>query len=168
MPTLDTALVYPGGCLLEGTNISEGRGTTRPFEILGAPWVDGWTLAAALDREQLPGVKFRPLVFSPTFHKHGQQACGGVQLHVTAHRELRPLRTGVALLRALRALWPDRFQWRREAYEFVTDRPAIDLLAGGEWLRRGVDGGASLEQLTTGWEQQQAAFAARRRPHLLY
>lgn len=168
MPTLDTALVYPGACLLEGTNLSEGRGTTRPFEILGAPYVDGRALAEALQAERLPGASFRPLWFRPTFHKHAGEVCGGIQIHVTDRRAFRPLRTGVALLRAVSRLWPEHFAWREQVYEFVADRPAIDLLAGGDWLRLGLARGASLDELCAAWPAAECAFAERRRAHLLY
>jgi uncharacterized protein YbbC (DUF1343 family) len=168
MPTLDTALVYPGGCLIEGTNLSEGRGTTRPFEIVGAPTLDGTALAEALAAERLPGVRFRPLSFRPTFGKHAGQVCGGVQLHVTDRRAFASLRTGVALLRAVSRLSPAAFGWREKAYEFVVDRPAIDLLAGGDWLRRGLAAGASLDELCAGWAAQERAFAERRAEYLLY
>ena len=137
MPTPDTALVYPGMCLVEGTALSEGRGTTRPFELAGAPHLDGHRLAAALTAHALPGVGFRPAVFTPMFHKHHGQACGGVQLHVTNPRTFRPYRTGVAFLKACRDQAPDRFAWRDKAYEFVDQIPAIDLLAGTDALRRG-------------------------------
>ena len=168
MPTLDSALVYPGGCLMEGTNLSEGRGTTRPFELTGAPYVDGQVLARALKAEGLPGVRPRPVGFSPTFQKHSGSLCGGVQLHITDRDAFRPLRTGVALLRAARQAWPGAFAWREEAYEFVDDKPAIDLLAGGAWLREGVDGGADLEEICAGWNAQEQAFCERREQYLLY
>jgi uncharacterized protein YbbC (DUF1343 family) len=168
MPTLDTALVYPGGCLVEGTSLSEGRGTTRPFEIVGAPYLDRTALADALRAERLPGVRFRPLSFRPTFGKHAGQVCGGVQLHVTDRRAFLSLRTGVALLRAVSRLSPAGFGWREKAYEFVVDRPAIDLLAGGDWLRRGLAAGASLDELCAGWDAEEQAFAERRAQYLLY
>lgn len=168
MPTLDTAIVYPGMCLLEGTNVSEGRGTTRPFEIIGAPWVDGVTLASALEGEALPGCKLRPCTFKPMFQKHAGARCGGVQTHITNRDSFEPLRTGVALVRALAQLGGDRFQWRRERYEFIDDRPAIDLLAGGSWLRKGIDEGASLDELCRHWDDAQRRFEARREIALLY
>jgi len=168
MPAPSTALVYPGGCLLEGTNLSEGRGTTQPFEIVGAPWVDGWTLAQALGQEDLPGVRFRPTTFWPTFHKHGGQSCGGVQVHVVDRRAFRPLRTFVALLGAVHRLWPGQFRWRAQPYEFVHDRPAIDLLAGGSWLREGVERDVPLAQLADGWAVAESEFEDRRRGWLLY
>lgn len=168
MPTVDTALVYPGMCLLEGTNVSEGRGTTRPFEILGAPFVDGYQLAEALRADGLPGVHFRPLSFRPTFHKFSGQVCGGVQLHVTDRRTFRPYATGVAVLRALRRLAGSAFRWRTEKYEFVSDRPAIDLLTGSAAIRLGIDDGASLAELCATWATAEVAFAERRRECLLY
>lgn len=168
MPSLETALVYPGGCLVEGTNLSEGRGTTRPFELTGAPYIQGHTLARALEAEGLPGVRFRSVGFTPTFQKHAGRLCGGIQHHLTDRDPFCSLRTGVALLRAARRGWPESFQWRKEAYEFVTEIPAIDLLAGGTWLREGVDGGADLEELCAPWREQEDAFIERRRPFLLY
>jgi uncharacterized protein YbbC (DUF1343 family) len=168
MPTLETAFVYPGGCLLEGTNLSEGRGTTRPFEILGAPWIEAATLCAALEEEDLPGVRFRPLAFRPSFQKHAGEVCGGLQLHLVDRARFRSLRTGVALLHATFRLWPELTGWRREAYEFVRDRPAIDLLAGGDWLRAGVEAGARLQDLARGWEAEERAWRERRQPWLLY
>jgi uncharacterized protein YbbC (DUF1343 family) len=168
MPTVDTAFVYPGQCLLEGTNLSEGRGTTRPFEIFGAPFVDGHALGDALLSDDLPGARARPLSFRPTFHKHAGKVCGGVQLHVTDRRAFRPYLTSVAILRHLRRLCGGAFAWRTEPYEFVADKPAIDLLAGGDALRRGVDAGAALADLAATWRDAEAAFADRRRPHLLY
>ena len=130
MPTYATALVYPGGCLLEGTNLSDGRGTTRPFEITGAPWVDGKELAAGLTRTGLPGFFARPLGFEPTFHKHAKQSCGGVQIHVTDPQTFRPLATYVALIALAHHASPSDFRFRTERYEFVDTIPAFDLLLG--------------------------------------
>jgi uncharacterized protein YbbC (DUF1343 family) len=168
MPTPDTALVYPGTCLLEGTNVSEGRGTTRPFEIVGAPFVDGYRLAESLDAEGLAGVGFRPLCFRPTFHKFAGQVCGGVQVHVTDRSAFRPYLTGIALLRALRNLAADAFAWRTAAYEFVADRPAIDLLTGGDQIREGIDAGLSLAELRTTFQPDEEAFVRRRSACLIY
>jgi uncharacterized protein YbbC (DUF1343 family) len=170
MPGLDTALVYPGMCLIEGTDASEGRGTTRPFEIVGAPWVDGEALAARLGDEALPGCAFRPLRFKPMFHKHAGRTCGGVQVHVTDRDRFRSLRTGVGLVRALWQLGgaARELRWRTEPYEFVADRPAIDLLAGGAWLREGIEAGASLEELCRAWPREEDAFCRRREAVSLY
>jgi len=168
MPTLDTALVYPGMCLLEATELSEARGTTRPFELAGAPYVDGVALAASLNREDLPGVKFRPVVFRPQFQKHADTVCGGVQLHVTEPRSFRPYLTGVAFLRAVKMLYPDDFAWRTRAYEFVDTIPAIDLLAGSAAIRRGIDGGDSLDDLASTWAAAEQQFASERDRWFLY
>jgi uncharacterized protein YbbC (DUF1343 family) len=130
MPTYATALVYPGGCLLEGTNLSDGRGTTRPFEITGAPWVDGKRLAASLAATGLPGFVARPLGFEPTFHKHAKQRCGGVQIHVTDPRTFRPVATYVALVALAHHASPAEFRFRTECYEFIDHIPAFDLLTG--------------------------------------
>ncbi len=145
MPTLDTALVYPGMCLLEGTNVSEGRGTTRPFELCGAPFIDGQALASALARYDLPGVQFRPCVIEPTFHKFARQRCGGVQVHVRDRLVFDAYRTGIAVLVVTKRLWPEEFAWRREAYEFRDDVPAIDLLTGRTAVREAIDAGADLD-----------------------
>jgi uncharacterized protein YbbC (DUF1343 family) len=168
MPTVDTAFVYSGQCLLEGTNLSEGRGTTRPFELCGAPWVEPRRLVARLQGEELPGVVFRPAWFQPTFHKFAGQMCGGAQLHVTDRHAFRPVRTGVALLAALRELSGEHFRWRTEPYEFVADRPAIDLLLGSDRERRGLEAGVPAGELARAWEAEEAAFCERRREYLLY
>ena len=166
MPTVDTALVYPGMCLVEGSELSEGRGTTRPFELAGAPELDGHALAEAL--AELPGARFRPVTFTPTFQKHAGQSCGGVQIHVTDARTFRPYLTGVAWLRAARGLLGDRFAWRTRAYEFVDTIPAIDLLTGSAQVREGIDAGASIADLAASWAVAEGEFVDARRPHLLY
>jgi uncharacterized protein YbbC (DUF1343 family) len=141
MPTPDTALVYPGGCLVEGTNLSEGRGTTRPFEIVGAPWIDGERLAGALHALALPGFRARPVVFQPGFQKHAGRRCGGVQIHVTDRRAFRPFETYLALVALARAQDPESFAFRTSMYEFRDDVPAFDLLTGsGEARERIVMG----------------------------
>jgi uncharacterized protein YbbC (DUF1343 family) len=168
MPTPDTALVYPGQCLLEGTNASEGRGTTRPFEICGMPGIDAAALAERLRRENLPGVAFRPTWFTPTFQKFAGRLCGGVQLHVLDRRLFQPVRTGLAVLAAIRELAGARFDWRREPYEFVTDRLAIDLLLGSARERLALEAGKSLSEITAAWEAEEQHFRRRRAPHLLY
>jgi uncharacterized protein YbbC (DUF1343 family) len=168
MPTTETALVYPGMCLVEGTELSEGRGTTRPFELSGAPYLDGHRLAASLAAMQLPGVMFRPAIFTPMFHKHHGQACHGVQLHVTNPEMFRPYRTGVAYLKACYDQAPAVFRWRTKAYELVDHIPAIDLLAGGDALRTGIEAGASLDDLGARWPRDEGDFAAERADYLLY
>jgi len=167
MPTPDTALVYPGQCLFEGTNLSEGRGTTRPFEIVGAPYLDGHAWMTALEPARLPGVRFRPLTFRPTFHKFVGKPCGGVQLHVTDRAAFRPYRTGVALIAAARELGGNKFGWRTEPYEFVSDPPAIDLLTGSDGVRRAIDRGARFDDIQATFAPFEAEFTERRRPSLM-
>lgn len=141
MPTFETALVYPGGCLLEGTNLSDGRGLTRPFEITGAPWIDGRRLAADLTAAALPGFVARPCTFRPTFHKHASTLCGGVQIHVTDPTVFRPYTTYIALIGHARAQAPDRFRFRTERYEYVDTIPALDLLTGSSTVRTALERG---------------------------
>ncbi len=147
MPTLDTAIVYPGMCLLEGTNLSEGRGTTRPFELFGAPFVEPKTLAEELQRFTLPGVTFRPCVIEPAYHKFAGKRCGALQLHVTDRRMFQPYRAGLAVLVAVKSLWPDDFKWRTEPYEFRDDVPAIDLLTGTPRVRAAIDACRGLDEV---------------------
>jgi uncharacterized protein YbbC (DUF1343 family) len=168
MPTVDTALVYPGMCLVEGTELSEARGTTRPFELSGAPWIDGHRLARDMTAMDLPGVTLRPVVYTPTFHKHAGKPCGGVQLHVTDADAFRPYRTGVAFLKACHDQDPAQFKWREKAYEFVDKIPAIDLLAGSDRLRKGIEAGASIDELAARWPRDEGTFAEERAPYLLY
>jgi uncharacterized protein YbbC (DUF1343 family) len=168
MPTPETALVYPGMCLLEGTNVSEGRGTTRPFELLGAPWLDAHRLAEALARERLPGVAFRPASFVPTWDKHAGVRCHGVELLVTDAARFRPFRTGLACVARARAQDPAGFAWRTEPYEFVADVPAFDLLCGSAREREAIEAGATLSDMEPGIAAEERAFARRRAPYLRY
>ncbi len=130
MPTPDTAVVYPGMCLLEGTNISEGRGTTRPFELFGAPWVDSRKLTAALGARGLPGVHFREAAFEPGFQKYAGKVCRGAQLHVTDRRTFRPVRTGLEIIRTIRELHPADFAWKQPPYEYEEEKLPIEILCG--------------------------------------
>jgi uncharacterized protein YbbC (DUF1343 family) len=168
MPTPDTALVYPGMCLGEGTNVSEGRGTCRPFEQFGAPWVDGNALARALDALGLPGVRFRPVAFTPTFDKFKGQSCEGAFIHVTDARAFRSLTTGIAIFKTLHDLWPGHFAWRADAYEFVDKVPAFDLLCGTAQVREGIEAGRSLTDLLEGFDAQRDSFLPLRSRYLLY
>lgn len=168
MPTLDTAYVYPGMCLVEATTLSEGRGTTRPFELVGAPFIEPPRLAAALRERALPGVAFRPTFFRPQFQKHAGRDCGGVQLHVTDRHTFEAYRTGVELLATVRALYPGEFAWREQPYEFVSAVPAIDLLTGSPAVRECIDGGGDPAELRVTWQRCAEAFHLRRTPFLLY
>jgi uncharacterized protein YbbC (DUF1343 family) len=168
MPTLDTAIVYPGTVLFEGTMLSEGRGTTRPFELVAAPWIDAERFAAAMNALELPGAYFRPAVFEPTFQKHAKQTCGGCQIHVLDRETFLPVLTGVALIATFRRLDPVRFAWRQPPYEYEKEKLPIDILAGSDVLRRQVEAGASHLDIAASWRDDQAAFAAQRAPFLLY
>jgi uncharacterized protein YbbC (DUF1343 family) len=172
MPTPDTARMYPGGCLVEGTNLSEGRGTTRPFELVGAPWLDAAALeqrlAHAGDDEGLDGVLFRAASFRPMFQKHAGRSCGGVQVHLTDPARARPFAIYLVLLREARRLAPDLFDWRREPYEFVSDRLAIDLLLGRADLREMIEAGASVAAMESAWSPGLHRFLRERERFLLY
>ncbi|HCK80411.1 MAG TPA: DUF1343 domain-containing protein [Candidatus Competibacter sp.] len=168
MPTVDTALVYPGMCLVEATELSEGRGTCRPFEVAGAPGVDPEVLAADLARRHLPGCRFRPLYFRPKFQKHAGGTCGGVQIHVTDRRRFGSYAVGVAFLQSVKRVAPEAFVWRAKPYEFVADVPAIDLLAGDERLRLALEADADLADLAAEWQRERTAFEEIRRDCLLY
>jgi uncharacterized protein YbbC (DUF1343 family) len=178
MPAAGTALVYPGGCLIEATELSEGRGTTRPFQLAGAPGIDPPALADRLNGRGLPGVGFLPVYFRPQFQKHRGEVCGGVELVVTDAERFRPYRTGVELLRAVAQVAPRQLTWRRAAYEFVADRPAIDLLTGGPDCRAALDSavrgggggepGGALDAWMESWAADEERFRQERRAALLY
>lgn len=168
MPTLDTAIVYPGMVLFEGTTLSEGRGTTRPFELSGAPWIDGRALAERMNALGLPGAIFRPAAFEPTFQKHARQACGGCQIHVTDRRAFKPVLTGVALLAEYRRLDPQRFAWREPPYEYETLKCPIDILAGSDALRRQIEANLPAREVAASWEEDVRAFMKVRERFLLY
>jgi uncharacterized protein YbbC (DUF1343 family) len=168
MPTLDTAVVYPGTVLFEGTNVSEGRGTTRPFELVGAPWVGDERFADALNARGLAGVHFRPTVFEPTFHKHAKATCGGCQIHVTDRREFRPVLAGVLLTEAFRNADPDAFAWRQPPYEYEYEKLPFDILAGTSDTREQIEAGVPAEEIARSWEPAVAPFMALRERFMLY
>lgn len=168
MPTVETAVVYPGMCLLEGTELSEGRGTTRPFEIFGAPYIQGEKLVNRLREFHLPGVRFRPLNFKPGFQKHAGQVCGGAQIHVTKRRAFKSLLTGAAVIKAVHELYPEKFRFRHRAYEFVEDIPAIDLLMGSDIFRGQIENDATLKEIEASWAEDQKNFLELRKKYLLY
>ncbi len=169
MPTVETAVVYPGMVLFEGTLLSEGRGTTRPFELVGAPGIDAEAFAARLQAEQVPGVHFRPVYFEPTFQKHAGVTCGGCQLHVTDREAFRSVDAAAALLAAFRDMLPDRrLPWRPPPYEYEHTKEPIDILAGSPALREAVDGGADLAALRDIITADVDAFDETRQPYLLY
>lgn len=166
MPTVDTAIVYPGMCLLEGTNLSEGRGTTRPFEMFGAPWVDGWTLANQLNALDLPGVHFRPVEFQPTFQKHAGKLCGGCFIHVTERNAFSPVLTAIAVLQA--CAQGTEFKWNDPPYEYESIKLPIDILAGNEWLRPSIEGQLPIETIRERLRQECQVFEPIRQEFLLY
>ena len=169
IPTLESEIVYPGTVLFEGINVSEGRGTTKPFELLGAPWVkDAEAFARGLNALGLPGVVFRPHSFEPTFHKHAKVLCGGCQIHITDRASFRPVETGVAATIAFRDADPSAFAWREPPYEYEYTLPPIDILYGSDKLRKGMDAGAPARAIAEGWDAPLRAFETLRSPYLLY
>ena len=171
IPTLDTATVYPGMCLVEGTQLSEGRGTTRPFENFGAPFIDPHKLSKRIQNDiaQLPGVIFRPQFFKPMFQKHKNEVCGGLQIYVTDRNQFKPLLTTIALLRSIAELYPKKFKWRTEPYEFVSDRLAVDLLYGNTELRKTIlNDSFSLANIEESWQAELDGFKKLRNNYLIY
>ncbi|MEP6908163.1 MAG: DUF1343 domain-containing protein [Pseudoxanthomonas sp.] len=162
MPTPDTARVYPGTALFEGTNVSEGRGTARPFETIGAPFIDADVLAVHMNALDLPGVRFRPVWFTPTFSKQAGVLCGGVQIHVTGRDAFLPFRTGLALLKAIHDLYPQAFQFDS------ANPPFFDKLAGNGWIRQSIEQGESVEAMEKRWQPALQRFQAIRQRYLMY
>jgi uncharacterized protein YbbC (DUF1343 family) len=168
LPTLDAAMVYPGQVLLEGTNLSEGRGTTRPFELFGAPFLEPGRILDRLREIELPGVILRTACFEPTFHKWAGELCRGFQLHVTDRRTFKPYYTTLCLLAAIRQLYPEQFAWRQPPYEYETVRLPFDLLTGDDAIRRGLENGLTVPELEAAWQDDLARFMEVRREFLLY
>ncbi|MGC9396475.1 MAG: DUF1343 domain-containing protein, partial [Anaerolineae bacterium] len=166
MPHVSTAVVYPGMCFLEGTNVSEGRGTALPFEVCGAPWIDGAVLAAYLNGLALPGVRFRPTELLPAASKYAGEICRGVQIHVTDRVAFRPVTMGLHLLAALKALYPAEFAWLPQSWEGA--HPHIDLLAGTDQVRCTIDAGVGVTELVEGWVNDVADFEQTSRQYWLY
>lgn len=167
MPSLDSAIVYPGMCLLEGTMLSEGRGTTRPFEIFGAPFIDPDVLVNRLKEFNLPGVIFRPAYFQPTFQKHAGKLCGGAQIHVTDRKKFKPFKTGVAVIKAVHDLYPDDFKWKEPPYEYETIKMPIDILTGTDRLRNDIENSESLNTMEDWWQEQCLRFDKTMRKRFL-
>jgi uncharacterized protein YbbC (DUF1343 family) len=168
IPTLDSATVFPGTVHLEGTQVSEGRGTTRPFELVGAPYIRAGELARYLEKTGLEGVKFRPSNFQPTFQKHSGVVCGGVQIHVLERKTFKPVLTGLAVLKGCIDLYPESFRWKEPPYEYVYDRKPFDVIAGTDALREALERGDSLETLEAGWREEIKSFEKNRERYLLY
>ncbi|MEW6658206.1 MAG: DUF1343 domain-containing protein [Thermodesulfobacteriota bacterium] len=168
LPTLEGAVVYPGQVLLEGTNLSEGRGTTRPFELFGAPFLEPGRIQSRLAEIPLPGVILREAFFEPTFHKWAGELCRGFQLHVTDRLTFKPYFTTLALLGAIRELYPQEFAWRQPPYEYETERRPIDLLTGDAAIRKGLDKNTPVPDLEAGWQKELGEFLEVRREFLIY
>jgi uncharacterized protein YbbC (DUF1343 family) len=168
MPTLETAVVYPGTVLFEGTMLSEGRGTTRPFEVVGAPWIEAERFAREMNALQLPGAFFRPAVFEPTFQKHAKQSCGGCQIHVIDRAAFKPVLTGAALIQMFWKQDPQKFAWRQPPYEYEHEKLPIDILAGSDELRRQIESDVTPQRIAESWRSDEAEFKRVREPYLLY
>lgn len=168
LPTLESATVYPGMVLVEGTTLSEGRGTTRPFEYVGAPYVHPWDLASRLDSLGLPGVKFRAAYFEPTFQKWSGAMCGGVQIHVLSREAFEPYLTGAMVISVIRSLYPDSFTWRRPPYEYEYEKLPIEILCGGRKVPDMIEREAAPAEIRESWRSDVASFRNLRAPYLLY
>jgi uncharacterized protein YbbC (DUF1343 family) len=168
IPTLDTCVVYPGAVLFEGTDLSEGRGTTRPFEFIGAPWIDGERFADAMNARRLPGAHFRAAFFEPTFHKHTKVLCGGCQIHVTDRKTFQPMRAAVEMLAEFKREAPNEKLWRDPPYEYEHVKPPIDILYGSDRLRKGIDAGEDAASIVKTWPRDEDAFRRLREKFLLY
>jgi uncharacterized protein YbbC (DUF1343 family) len=168
MPTVETAVVFPATVYFEGTQVSEGRGTTRPFELVGAPFIEADELSDALKQLNLGGVTFRPVNFLPTFQKHAGKTCGGVFLHVTDRKVFAPVLTGIAMVKTIYDLYTDEFKWKEPPYEYVFDKNPFDVISGTEKTRNFIENGASLEEIKLSWKQDVKDFQALREKYLIY
>jgi uncharacterized protein YbbC (DUF1343 family) len=168
MPTVDTAVVFPGTVYFEGTQVSEGRGTTRPFEIVGAPYISSKDYVDALNSLELSGVTFRPVEFLPTFQKHAQILCRGAFVHVLDREAFEPVNTGVAMVKTIFDLYGKDFQWKESAYEYVFDRNPFDVIAGTTELRKSLEQGIGLGEIQNGWQKDLSVFQIQRNKYLLY
>lgn len=168
MPTLDAATVFPGTVHFEGTQISEGRGTTRPFELVGAPYITSEEYAAQLDDAKLPGVYFRSCIFRPTFQKHAGLGCGGVQIHVTDRDQFEPVTTGLTMVKVAHDSYQEVFRWKEPPYEYVFDRNPFDVIAGTKKIREAFEQGITMGKLQESWEPKLTTFKKLREGFLLY
>lgn len=168
IPTVDTCVVFPATVHVEGTEISEGRGTTKPFELFGAPYIDADKYTDALDKHDFAGVAFRPTYFRPTFQKWANQTCGGVQMHITDRETFTPVIVGIAMVKAAYDLYTEHFQWKQEAYEYVFDKNPFDVVCGTDTIRKQIEAGESLRDIENSWAEGLADFHRLRKAYLLY
>ncbi|MFN0139179.1 MAG: exo-beta-N-acetylmuramidase NamZ domain-containing protein [Pyrinomonadaceae bacterium] len=168
IPTVDTCVVFPATVHLEGTELSEGRGTTKVFEINGAPYIDPYEWKAALDAYNFPGVTFRPCYFRPTFQKWADQTCGGVQLHVTDRELFTPVLVGIAMVKTAYDLYTDKFQWKQEDYEYEFGKNPFDVVCGTDKIRKAIELGAALIEIEAAWEGGLREFVELRKAFLVY
>ena len=168
IPTVDTCVVFPATVHIEGTELSEGRGTTKVFEINGAPFIDPYQWAAALDKYNFAGVAFRPCYFRPTFQKWADQTCGGVQLHITDRERFTPVIVGIAMVKTAYDLYTDKFQWKQSAYEYVFDKNPFDVVCGTDKIRKAIERGAAVKDVEDSWKKALTEFDQLRTPFLLY
>lgn len=168
IPTVDTCVVFPATVYLEGTELSEGRGTTKVFEINGAPFIDPYKWAAALREFSFPGVAFRECYFQPTFQKWAKQTCGGVQIHVTDRNTFTPVIVGIAMVKTAYDLYTDQFEWKRDAYEYEFGKNPFDVVAGTDTIRKAIEAGAELKEIEAAWEPRFSEFVKVRKDFLLY
>jgi uncharacterized protein YbbC (DUF1343 family) len=168
MPTIDTAVVYPGAVMFEGTQVSEGRGTTRPFEIIGASYIKPDDLIGELRKENLPGVVFRPMHFQPTFHKFAGEICGGLQMHVTDRNSFKPVITSICIISAIHKLYPTQFDWKQPPYEYVFDKLPFDVINGSASVCEQIMMGTPIAEIEASWREPLNEFAQMRQEYLLY
>jgi uncharacterized protein YbbC (DUF1343 family) len=168
MPTLDTALVYPGQVLLEGTNLSEGRGTSQPFECFGAPYIDARSLKSQLEKRELSGIRFEEISFTPQFDKWAGKTCYGLQIHVIDPESYRPYYTTLAIIQEVMALWPQDFSWRHPPYEYEFEKLPIDIITGDEAIRKGLEDGKDLDEMEAGWQEKLEDFLKIKKQYLLH
>jgi uncharacterized protein YbbC (DUF1343 family) len=168
IPTVDTCVVFPATVHIEGTELSEGRGTTKPFELNGASYIDPYHWTAELEKFGFEGVAFRQCFFRPTFQKFAGETCGGVQIHVTNRDSFTPVIVGIAMVKTAYDLYTERFQWKQSAYEYVFDKNPFDVVCGTDKIRKQIESGVSLEEIGNGWKDGLAAFNAARSSYLLY
>jgi uncharacterized protein YbbC (DUF1343 family) len=168
IPTVDTCVVFPATVHVEGTELSEGRGTTKPFELNGAPYIDPWEWVADLENFSFPGVVFRQTFFQPSFQKHARVTCGGVQIHVTDRATFTPVIIGIAMIKTAYDRYREHFEWKRDAYEYEFDKNPFDVVSGTDRIRKAIESGASLKEIEDSWAAGLKEFSEIRKSYLLY